>query len=248
MINQPLRDRIASVVCQSLSHRQDVLAGWEGGSAAFGALDDYSDIDLNILVHDEASTDLLHAGLEDALNSVSQITMSHPAPPGRYYQLKDGGEFLLVDVCFVRAGAIDTALNAERHGQMIPLFDKGNWLHPRPVDEGALAIKRDRRFRELQPWYSVSQSFVRKAIARGQQLEALTCYWGYTLRPLAELLRMRHCAARWDFGMRYLDRDLPPAEYTRLRDLMYVCDLADLAAKLPQAEAWGAVLLQELDR
>jgi hypothetical protein len=248
MINQPMRDRIISVICQSLSQRQDVLAGWEGGSAAFGALDDYSDIDLNMLVNDDASMDLLHAALADALNTVSPITISHPAPPGRYYQLRDGGEFLLVDVCFVRVGASGSVRAVERHGQTIPLFDKGHWLHPRPLDEGALAIERDRRFRELEPWYSASQSFVRKAIARGQHVEARTCYWGYTLRPLAELLRMRHCAARWDFGMRYLDRDLPPAEYARIREFMYVCDLADLAAKLPKAEAWGAVLLQELDR
>jgi len=248
MINQPLRDRISSVICQALSQRQDVLAGWEGGSAAFGELDDYSDMDLNILINDEASTDLLHAVLEEALNTVSPITMIHPAPPGRYYQLKDAGEFLLVDMCFVRVGSIDNVLDVERHGQMVPLFDKGNWLRSRPSDEGALAIKRDRRFRELKPWYSVSQGFVRKAIARGQQVEALACYWGYTLRPLAELLRMRHCAARWDFGMRYLDRDLPPAECTRFRDLMYVSGLADLAGKLLEAEAWSVVLLQELDR
>lgn len=246
MTHRQLRDRIISAVCQSLNQHQDVLAGWEGGSAAFGALDDYSDIDLIFLVNDAASIDRLYVAMEDALNAISPITMSHSAPPGRYYKLKDSGDYLLIDSCFVRVGESGHIHHVERHGHMIPLFDKGNWLRPRPLDEDAFTIKRDQRFRELQQWYPVSQSFVRKAIARGQHAEALACFWGYTLKPLAELLRMRHCAARWDFGMRYLDRDLPPAEYARFRDLMFVVDLADLAVKLPKAEAWGAVLLQEL--
>ena len=68
-----------------------------------------------------------------------------------------------------------------------------------------------------------------------------------TIRPLAELLRMRSCPLRWDFGMRYLDRDLPPALYSRVRDLAFVQDIEDLESKLSTATAWGAALLRELD-
>jgi hypothetical protein len=93
----------------------------------------------------------------------------------------------------------------------------------------------------------VSQSFVRKAILRGQHAEALTCFWSCTVKPLAELLRMRYCPARWDFGMRYLDRDLPAAVGDQLRDLVFVRDLEDLAVKLARAETWGMALLQELN-
>jgi hypothetical protein len=171
----------------------------------------------------------------------------HPLPPGRYYQLESAGEFLLVDLCFFAAGASDRPLEVERHGRIRHLFDKGDWLRPRALDETALAAKREERHRELQTWFPVSQSFVRKAILRGQHVEAMHCFWGYTLRPLVELLRMRHCPARWDFGMRNLDRDLPCAAYERVRELLYVRDLEDLADKLPGAVTWGAALLQELE-
>jgi hypothetical protein len=67
------------------------------------------------------------------------------------------------------------------------------------------------------------------------------------LKPLAELLRMRHSPARWDFGMRYMDRDLPPATYEKFCDLMFVRDLMDLEAKWAAAGAWGAELLRELE-
>ena len=58
---------------------------------------------------------------------------------------------------------------------------------------------------------------------------------------------MRDCPARWDFGVRYLDRDLPPAVYDQVRDLALVTDLQDLEIKFARATAWGATLLRELE-
>jgi hypothetical protein len=181
------------------------------------------------------------------MGAVSPITASHTPPLGRYYKLKDGGDFLLVDLIFHRLGDPDHHLDTDRHGDSVPLFDKGNWLRPRPLDEVALAMRRDRRYRELQTWFPMSQAFVRKAILRGQHIEAVNAFWACTLKPLAELLRMRYCPVRWDFGVRYLDRDLPPAVYAQVRDLALVKDLDDLNVKLATATAWGTALLRELE-
>src|SRR5512143_1921394 len=113
----------------------DVLAGWEGGSAAFGAIDAYSDVDLNFLVSEDVSFEVLYGHAEHSLATVSPVVASHSVPPGRYYKLKDVGEFLLVDLCFFRVSAPDHSLEVERHGQVLPLFDKGSWLRPRFVDQ-----------------------------------------------------------------------------------------------------------------
>jgi hypothetical protein len=247
MVDKSLRDRISNAITQVLRPLPIVFAGWEGGSAAFGAVDEYSDIDLTYLVADDASPDLLYASAERAMEMVSPITGSHNAPPGRYYMLKDGGEFFLVDLSFLLAGAPDHYLEVERHGHILPLFDKGDWLLPRPLDDEALTTKRTKRFRELQIWFVPSQSFPRKAILRGQHAEAMNAYWMTTIKPLAELVRMRYCPVRWDFGMRYLDRDLPPAVYDRVRGLAFAKDLEDLKVKLSTATAWGTALLRDLD-
>ena len=247
MIDHSLRSRISSTVTEALRPLPAVLAGWEGGSAAFGAVDIYSDIDLEYLVADDASFEHLYASAEEAIETVSSITASHSPTRGRYYKLKDGGEFLLVDLIFFRVGDADRHLEVERHGNKVPLFDKGDWLRPMLVDEEALAIKRGQRYRELQTWFPMSQVFVRKAILRGQPVEAVNAFWTCTLKPLAELLRMRYCPVRWDFGVRYLDRDLPRTVYDQVRDLSFVRDLGDLEAKLAEATAWGTLLLRELD-
>jgi hypothetical protein len=247
MIYRSLRCRISDAVTQALRPLPTVFAGWEGGSAAFGAVDVYSDIDLEYIVADEVAFGDLYAIAERAIEAVSPITASHTPLRGRYYKLKDGGDFFLVDLIFFRAGEPDHQLNIERHGEKLPLFDKGDWLRAKPLDEGALAVQRDRRYRELQTWFPMGQVFVRKAILRGHHVEAMGAFWAYTLKPLADLLRMRYCPVRWDFGVRYLDRDLPPDVYDQLRDLALVSDLRDLEVKLARATVWGAALLRELE-
>ena len=246
--NQPFRDHISRALSLALEPVASVRAGWEGGSAAFDAVDAYSDIDLNFIVDDECSLEGLYDTAERALAEVSRVTVVHSMPPGRYYKLSEGGEFLFVDLCFFREGASDHPLEVERHGVARPLFDKGDWLRAKPLDRAALDAKRQARYRELQDWFVVSQSFVRKAILRGREIEALASFWTYTLRPLAELLRMRFCPVRWDFGgMRYLDRDLPSDVYAEFSALVFVRDLPELETKLEAAGAWGTRLLRELD-
>ena len=100
MIDQSLRNRISDAVAQALRPLPTVFAGGEGGSAAFGKVDAYSDIDLEYIVADDASFDDLYAVAERAIEAVSPITASHTPPKGRYYKLKDGGDFLLIDLIF----------------------------------------------------------------------------------------------------------------------------------------------------
>src|SRR4051794_18689755 len=113
-VGETFRSRIIVAICEALRPREDVLAAWEGGSAAFGMLDAYSDVDVNILLSDSASLEDVDRMVEAALTSVSPVTINHPAPPGRYYKLADGGPHLFVDVCLFRAGTSDRHLDVER--------------------------------------------------------------------------------------------------------------------------------------
>ena len=96
-IDYSLRDRISKAVTEALRPAPGVFAGCEGGSAAFGTVDAYSDIDLEYLVADDASFEFLYASAERAIETVSPIIASHTPLTGRYYKLKDGGDFLSVD-------------------------------------------------------------------------------------------------------------------------------------------------------
>jgi hypothetical protein len=64
--------------------------------------------------------------------------------------------------------------------------------------------------------------------------------------PLVMLYRVRHTPARHDFGSRYTRDDLPAEVQETLRELSFVADLDDLAARLPRAERLLRELLDEL--
>ena len=244
------RAQIIRSVCLALERLPAVVAGWEGGSAAFGAAAEYSDIDLTFLVAPESSTDGVFEAAEAALGQIRGIASCYREPSGpfvgltqRYYQFVGAGAYMLLDLCLMRSDAPDHFLEVERHGEVLPLFDKGDWLRPRPIDAAALNARIDKRRRQLEIWFPMSQNFIRKSILRDQPVEATARYLAYTLRPLAELLRMRDCPMRWDFGMRYLDRDLAPEAYARFKGLVFIHDLEDLKRKHAEAEAWATALL-----
>ncbi|MEM0982121.1 MAG: hypothetical protein AAGH78_17860 [Cyanobacteria bacterium P01_H01_bin.58] len=79
-----LRDRIVSALSNASSALPFVLAGWEGGSAAFDLVDEYSDIDLNFLLDGANAEEPFYATVQSALEEVSPSVASHSEPPGRY--------------------------------------------------------------------------------------------------------------------------------------------------------------------
>ena len=84
-------------------------------------------------------------------------------------------------------------------------------LTPVPLDRDALQTRIDARLAILRERFPLFQTLVTRAVRRGFVAEAAVAYQDHTYRPLIEVLRIRHCPERYDFGARYLDRDLPPA-------------------------------------
>jgi hypothetical protein len=65
----------------------------------------------------------------------------------------------------------------------------------------------------------------------------------YGVGALVRLLRIRHCPARHDFGLRYLRTDLPPGYAERVTALL---EGDDLQARADATFAWQDALLVEL--
>ena len=68
------------------------------------------------------------------------------------------------------------------------------------IDE---AVDQIRQRRPTAEW------LVNRALRRGQEAETVQFYLAFALNPLVRLLRVEHCPWRHDFGLRYLDTDLP---------------------------------------
>ena len=66
------------------------------------------------------------------------------------------------------------------------------------------------------------------------------------LRPLVELLRIRHCPLRHGFGLRYLRRDVGAGTAERVAWQSYAGSLEELRARVDEAEEWVRELLAEV--
>ncbi len=230
-----------------------VRAAWEGGSAAFGSEDAWSDVDA-VAVADEAHTDATFAAVEAALERLSPIALVHPVTgtPGyaqRFYRLRDAGEFLVVDCVVLPAGQPLRFREVELHGRGRTWFDRdGHLAEERHLDASADAAASRERVPALASAFAMFQHLVTKDRLRGRTVDALAFYQVYTLRPLIEALRLLHAPHTRIFGPRYVQRDLPAPTAAALARLSCVRDLDDLAAQHAAACRWFDQVIARLQQ
>ena len=215
------------------------MACWEGGSAATGRLDRYSDIDLCI-VAPLAQADAQFAAVEAALGRTSVIDHTWTVDPvpwehmaQRFYLLRDAPPFFAVDCSVLAPEGLAQFLERERHGDPRVYFDATGAVRATALDAAAHATRIGRRREQIAQFTPVYALLVRKELARGRPLEALGFYQ-VLVRALAELMGMRFRPERFDFGLRYVTKDFPASAQAQLAAVAFVPDGAALAQKLTQ--------------
>lgn len=248
------RTRILSALVTALEPLPFVHAVWQGGAAAFGRVDEWSDIDLVIVAEDARCPDAWPA-VEAALEGVSPVEVSFriPSPPlglhsQRFYRLRDAGPYLLVDVGVFPASAPDKLIDPATHGNAVVHFDRTGVTRVPSTPAADRRPPLRARLEQLRVTVPLFQSLVMKEVNRGNDIEAVAFYHAWAVRPLVELLRIKHCPQRYQFHTRYVQHDLPTDVVARLRPFFFVRDLPDIAARREEAERWSRDLLDELER
>jgi hypothetical protein len=208
------RERVKEAIVSALRMRDDVSGCWEGGSAATGKLDEFSDIDLVIVAPLDAA-DAIFVDVEAAIAVVDEI--SHrwhvdPAPfrdtAQRFYFLAGAPRFFAVDCVIVTANGAAQFLERERHGVPQVAFDRTAQIAALPLDRSALEARRSHRLAQLRGAVPVFRMLVEKELAREHPLEAFG-FHQVLLRALIELFGMRYRPDRFDYGWRYVETELP---------------------------------------
>jgi predicted nucleotidyltransferase len=217
--------------------RPGIRATWLGGSDAFGRADEYSDIDL-CLVADDGSVEDAFGLVERAIQSVWSISRRFrlPSPTWHgheqaFYQIAEAPPTLVVDLVVFAASKPNPFRERQRHGTPVVLFDPEGLATPTELDPAVHAAKLRVRLGALRDGFPIFQPFIPKEIQRGRTIDAANFYHGLTIRPLVELLRIAHCPERFDFGLRYLDLDLPEEVYGALQPLLFPAGPDDLRLK-----------------
>jgi len=235
------RQRVAAAVTAAL--RDDVLvrAVGEGGAAARSRADAYSDLDL-VIVAPLSHADIVFTRVEKAIATIARVSHVWPVdPPGfaemaqRFYFLEGAPRFFAVDCSVITATGVVPFMDRERHGEAIVWFDRDGVLQPRGVDAAAMARRRAHRLVQLRGSTPVYVMLVAKELARGHTLEAYGFYQTL-LRALIELLGMRHRPDRFDFGWRYVDRELPASAQALITNHAFVGSASALPGLLASLE------------
>jgi predicted nucleotidyltransferase len=248
------RAQIITALHTALEAAPEVLAASLGGSDATGRTDEFSDVDLIVVVEEggvEATFAAVHAALEGLSPIVHRWRLAEPTWHGNaqeFLSLRDADPAHFIDLLVLEPSGGERFLEAERHGTAIVLFDRAGLLAPAPLDRVALQARIDTRLAVLRERFPLFQTLVTRAVRRGFVAEAAVAYQDYAYRPLIELLRIRHCPDRFDFGARYLDRDLPARVRAEVEALALPGSPAEVEEFRSRAEALFDATLAELDR
>jgi predicted nucleotidyltransferase len=245
------REQIVDAIQQRLQPLDYVQSFFEAGSVSFGNDDELSDMDL-VVDADEGRAAEVFAEVEAALTSLANFDrvwrVPEPAWHGysqRFYHLAGTPDYLYIDF-LVRADGKPKRLNeVELHGTPRVYFDKSGVVVTTSFDITGLEEKLATRVESIRGSLPMLAAFVRKEIRRGNAADAMAYYQTGVLRPLVELLRIRHSPLRHNFGLRYLVQDIGEENAERLCRLSYAADMQKLGERNTEAEAWARELLDQ---
>ena len=225
-----------------------------GGSAVTGGYDDHSDLDVEVLATPGEAVAAYHRLVEAALRDfeVHQVWELPEAtwPDGRQAFLNltaDAADMSrptrIIDLHVSDLADEHRIIDERRHGVPHVVHDPESLVELRHDDERELARARAESVEQAAARRPTAQWLVNRAIARGDLVEAQAFHFGYGVSPLVRLLRIKHCPARHDFGLRYLGTDLPVGYTDRVAALF---EGADLQSRADATFAWQDELLAEL--
>jgi len=232
----------------------DVRVVFIGGSAVTGGYDDHSDLDIEVLATPGEAVAVYRRLLDAALRDfeVHQVWELPEAtwPDGRQAFLNltpDAGDMTrptrIIDLHVSDLADEHRLVDERRHGTPYVLHDPEGLVELRHDDEAELERARVEAVEQAAARRPTAEWLVNRAIARGDDTEAVAFHVSYGVGTLVRLLRIKHCPARHDFGLRYLGTDLPPGYAERVAALL---DGESLKARSDATFAWQDELLAEL--
>lgn len=245
-MNKPrvTRDAVITTLVDALKPLEYVHAFYESGAIAFNRIDEWSDIDLYLVVDDEKVDDAFGA-VEAALRSLSPIKQKFAVPrlpwPGvaqAFYRLEQASEYLLIDLAVIKLSGPEKFLAPQIHGKAVFYFNKSDEVDVPILDQEELAKNLKQRLARVKDRFAMFNVFVQKEINRGNYLEALVLYHNITLGSVVDVLRIKYSPFHHDFKTRYLKYELPTQITERLEQLYFVTGEEDLTNKYQEATKW----------
>jgi nucleotidyltransferase-like protein len=227
------RDKIIAELKLLFNSNHNIYAVWEGGSAATGYLDKYSDLDLGVICSDDVVEDIFTELEEFLISSYGirhKFRMPEPNWHGHsqcFYILQETIPYFYIDILIEKLSAEMRFTESDRHGNSVTWFDKKNLIDPTSTPEEAILEKGKKMFRIIRGYMPFQVMDVYKQIERGNQIDAWDLYYKL-LNRYGVLLNLKYRPHKYDFGLRNSIRDFPEDIVILLRRLMAPGDFLNL--------------------
>jgi hypothetical protein len=238
------RDAVIKTLTDALKPLDYVHAFYESGAKAFNRVDEWSDIDLYVVVEDEKVNDAFDT-VEIALKSLSPVKQKFavaqlpwPGVSQAFYRLEHASEYLLIDLAVVKLSGPEKFLEPQIHGKAVFYFNKSDEVKVPILNKEELAKNLREKLTRLRDRFNMFNIFVQKEINRGNYLEALVLYHSITLGSVVDVLRIKYSPFHHDFKTRYVQYEFPTQITRRLEQLYFVKDGRDLLKKYRKATKW----------
>jgi predicted nucleotidyltransferase len=248
---QSFRKEFVSKLKSLLENQSGIYCAWEGGSAATGFLDEYSDFDLSLICDDEEVEKIFNTMekyLEKNYGISKKFRLPEPTWHGHsqcFYLLKNTPDFFYVDLLIEKLSAGNRFMESDRHGNSIVWFDKKKLFDPTPTPKDQIAAKGRRIFNLIKDSYWLLILDAKKQILRKNTNDAYVTYY-QLINRLAPLLNLKYRPAKSDFGLRYTYRDFPETESLWLEQKFKVDNLKQMWQNIEDIEAKYHNLILEL--
>jgi len=238
------RNNVIETLVHALKPLDYAHALYEGGAIAFNRLDEWSDVDLYLVVDDDR-VDEAFLVTEKALKTLTPIKQKYevkqlpwPGVSQVFYKLVGASEYLLIDFAVLKLSTPERFLEPEIHGEAVFYFNKRDRIKVASLDNDRLRKTLQEKLPRLGDRFAMFNIFVQKEINRGNYVEALSLYHSLTLGSIADALRIRYSPFHHDFKTRYIQYELPKEIIKRLENLYFVRDREDLEKKYGEATEW----------
>lgn len=238
------REDLLKILVGVLEEKDYALAMWEGGAVGFNRVDQWSDLDVQVIVRDgfvEQAFEDVEAALADLTGTDYRFRLPEPTWHGHsqcFYRFKDASPYLMLDLVFMQENSeADRFMQFKTHGEPLIWFDKNGLVVEEPLDVEGMIEKMKAAVESARMRYGLFWIMTMKEVHRRNDIEAFIYYFNFVVRPLHEVLRITYSPVRY-FYNRYPHYDLPEEVAGRLARFFYIRDLEDLVEKFEAARGW----------
>lgn len=238
------RREIIDKLRNALEKNSSVFAFFLEGSDAHGTVDEYSDIDIHLVIDGE-NFESVSRSIEEALPNID-LRLPHMqtgyAGPKMLYHVEGTPKFLIIDVTLQ---SYSDLMKVRARGKSM-LFDKKGVLESE--QEATDNEKKDTlsRIEDIETRIPLRMMCLERNLKRNNYLDTLQTYHKLILDKLIEALRLLYCPQWPDIGLKHAMVDLPVEIVKDIEDLYRVSSIEEIQEKSKKADELLKKTLEEL--